>query len=95
MFSLALKHLCDICLCRRNTVGFFFVSSLLSGPEVGLELEGEKSKGVPEFLLTLHSEKMALCIWGLAVTFWGCCHEVFRGFPPGPLDVDNMFSSGS
>ena len=35
----------------------FFLSSLLSGPEVGLELEGEKSKGVPGFLLTLHSEK--------------------------------------
>ena len=73
----------------------FFLSSLLSGPEVGLELEGEKSKGVPGFLLTLHTEKMALCIWGLAMTFWGCYHVVFRGFPPGPLDVDNMFSSGS
>ena len=76
-------------------VGFYFLSSLLSGPEVRLELEGEKSKIVPGFLLAWHSEKMALCIWGLAVTFWGCCHEVFRGFPPGPLSVDNMFSSGS
>ena len=62
MFSLALKHLCGICLCRRNMVGFYFSSSLLSGPEVRLELEAEKSKIVPGFLLARHSEKMALSI---------------------------------